>query len=1199
MENNEQALNMVVKDMQPGESKAVYKNTSLDLRQYKRLQMFVHANHLMPDVTNLKDYQLAMFIRLGSDYKNNYYEYEIPLELTPDRSDYNKYSNADRRIVWPLENMLDIKLSLFTDLKKERNLQKAQGGASYAQLFTGYDPERPGNKISVMGNPTIGDVKVMMIGVRNVTGEVKSGEVWVNELRLLESNNDGGWAASGSLKVQLSDFGYVNVTGRYISDGFGGIEESVLQRSMETQKNYSVTTSLELGKFFPDRAKVSAPLYYSVTKDEVRPRYSALDNDMLLDDALDVAATEHERDSIESLSVVKTTNTNFALSNVRWGLKTKRHPMPYDPANFSFSYSHSHFDTSGETTVYEKRDEWRGSLNYSYSPVYKTWEPFKNLKGKSKWLAFPKALGFNYLPQSIGFNTQISRDYYEMQERDLESAENQNMPLRWNQQFLWNRDFTLRWDFTKNLHFSFQSGTRAQIEEPYTPVNKDLYPDRYEAWKDSVWQSIKHLGTPLDYQQQVTASYQLPLNKLPIFDWLNSDASYTARYTWVRGTETEEGINYGNTINSNRNLTINGSLNMETLYNHVPFLKAANDRFKKSGNTSKNTKNQRNNRNAKDNKSKESGNKGKSEQGSDKKDPKFQDSLDKKPSSDEKALAKVKNTYQREITLKPDTTTIVAHNKNSKRLIVTARTKEGKPYEVKYKVIDKNKILIKNLDTTQIMISVVPKEPLENQWWYKPAQTAARLLMMVRSINISFRNQYTMNLPGFIPNIGDAFGQRTGSVLAPGLDFAFGFIGDSYINKALDNDWLLRDDAVATTSATVNDNKDLQVRAVLEPIRDLKIDLNASRTDNRARSIHFMYEGMPTTHSGTFNMTTISLSGSLASMGDASNGYQSDAFDHFRELIPEFQQRVQAQYKDAPGTFSDVNPYGADVLVPAFLSAYTVGAGNSLDIFPAISRMLPNWTVRYSGLSKLPWIRDHLKSININHAYKSVYAVGSYASYSTWQEYMNGLGFIVNTTTNALQPSSMYNVSTVSINESFSPLLGIDATLQNNLTAKIEYRTTRVMNLSMTSVQLNEALSRDWVVGLGYKIQDFNIFGNKMNRKIGKAQSGKKNQKDQKEQTTQTARTSKSGVNHDLNLRLDISLRSQASITRDIATGTSNASSGNSAFKLSFMADYTLSRLLTLTAYFDSQTNTPLLSSSSYPTTTHDFGLSLKFSLTR
>ena len=1203
VENNEQALNMVVTNMQHGESKAVYKKTSLDLRQYKRMQMFVHANHLVPDVTNLQDNQLAVFIRLGSDYKNNYYEYEIPLQLTPDRSDYNKYSNADRRQVWPLENMLDIDLSVFTNVKKDRNTQKSQGAASYIQLYSGYDPNNPNNKVSVMGNPTIGDVKVMMIGVRNISGEVKSGEVWVNELRLLETNNDGGWAASGSLQVQLSDFGYVNVTGRYVSDGFGGLEEGVMQRSTDTKKNYSVTTSLELGKFFPDKAKVSAPLYYSVSKDEVRPRYNPLDNDMRLDDAIEAVASQHERDSIESLAVTKTTNTNFALSNVRWGLKTKRHPMPYDPANFSFSYSHSHFDTSGETTVYERRDEWRGSLNYSYSPVYKTWQPFKRLKGKSKWLAFPKALGLNYLPQSIGFNTQISRDYYEMQERDLESLENQNLPLRFNEQFLWNRDFTLRWDFTPNLHFNFQSGTRAQIEEPYTPINKDLYPDQYTAWKDSVWQSIKNLGTPLDYQQQVTASYQLPLNKLPIFDWLNSDVSYTARYSWVRGTEMEDGTSYGNTINSNRNLTINGSFNLETLYNHVPFLKAANERFKKSASADRNNKNSRNSRN---NKKARNGQDRQSKDGKDGKDGKGgKDDKNAKgdkgdATKEEKTLQRNRNGYQREITLRMDTTTTVAHNKNSKRLIVTARTKEGKPYEVKYKVIDQNKILIKNRDTVQLMLSVVPKDPLENEWWYKPAQTAARLLMMVRSVNISFRNQYTMNLPGFVPNVGDMFGQRTGSVLSPGLDFAFGLIDDSYINKAFDNGWLLTNDNVATTSATVNNNKDLQIRAVLEPVRDLKIDLNASRADNRARSIQFMYPGMPTTLSGSFNMTTISLRGSLAGMGDASNGYQSDVFDHFRELIPEFQQRVQAQYKDAPGTFGETNPYGADVLVPAFLSAYTMGAGNSLDIFPAITRMLPNWSFRYSGLSKLPWVRDHLKSLNINHAYKSVYNVGSYASYSSWQEYMNGLGFITNMTTGALQPSSLYNVSTVSINESFSPLLGIDATFQNNLTAKVEYRTTRVLNLSMTSVQLNEALSRDWVVGLSYKIQDFNIFGSQANRKISKAQSGRRGRNNNQDQNAASQRqTSKSGVNHDLNLRLDISLRSQASITRDIASGISSASSGNSAFKLSFMADYTLSRLLTLTAYYDSQTNTPLLSSSSYPTTTHDFGLSIKFSLTR
>ena len=1176
VEANEQALNMVVKELQHNESKAVYRKTTLDLRQYKRMQMFVHANHLEPDATNLKDNQLAVFIRMGSDYKNNYYEYEIPLALTPDRSDYSKYSTADRQQVWPEENMLDINLDVFTRLKKFRNQAKGQGMASFNQLFTDYDPDRPNNKVSMMGNPTLGDVKVMMIGVRNISGEVKSGEVWVNELRLMDSNNEGGWAASGTMNIQLSDFGTVNLTGRYVSDGFGGLEEGVIQRSTDTQKEYSVTTSLELGKFFPDKAKVSVPLYYSLTKEETRPRYNPLDSDMRLDEALDAAVDKHERDSIESIAVTKTTNSNFSLSNMRWGLKTKKRPMPYDPANFSFSYSHSHRSTSGETTVYENEDQWRGSLNYSYSPVYKTWEPFKNLKGKSKWLNFPKALGLNYLPQSIALNSEMTRNYYELQERDLENLENQQLPLTFNEQFLWNRDFSLRWDFTKNLHFNFQSATHAEIEEPYTPVNKDLYPDRYSAWKDSVWQSIKNLGAPLDYQQQVTASYQLPLNKLPIFDWINSDASFNSRYSWVRGTQRNDGTTLGNTVNSNRNLNINGSFNMETLYNHVPFLKKANERFKKP--IAKTNQNSRSSRAGNTNRTSKAGN----------------------TDSEDEQLPKNKNTYQREITLSPDTTITVAHNKNSKRITVTARTKDGKPYAISYKVIDANKILIKSLDTVQLKLSVTAKQPLENQSWYKPAQSIARFLMMVRSINVSYRHQYSMLLPGFLPNVGDMFGQRTGSVMSPGLDFALGVIGDSYIDKAMENDWLLRNDSVSQP-ATVNSSNDLQLRAVVEPLRDLKIDLNASWTDNRAKSIQYMYAGKPTTYSGSFNMTTISLKGSLAGIGDANNGYQSDAFDFFRSLIPEFQQRVQAQYNGASGTFSDVNPYSADVLVPAFLSAYTVGAGKSLSIFPAITRMLPNWTIKYSGLSKLTWVRDHLKSLNLNHAYKSVYSVGSYASYSSWQEYMDGLGFITDQSTGGLQPSSMYNVSTVSINEAFSPLLGVDATFQNNLTAKIEYRTTRVLSLSMTSVQINEALSRDWVIGLGYKIKDFQIFNSSVNRKVKQAQNkkGKANDASKTGKNSNSGNSSKSGVNHDLNLRLDISFRNQASITRDIASGVSSASSGNSALKISFMADYTLSRLLTLTAYYDQQTNTPLLSSSSYPTTTRDFGLSLKFSLTR
>ena len=416
-----------------------------------------------------------------------------------------------------------------------------------------------------------------------------------------------------------------------------------------------------------------------------------------------------------------------------------------------------------------------------------------------------------------------------------------------------------------------------------------------------------------------------------------------------------------------------------------------------------------------------------------------------------------------------------------------------------------------------------------------------------------------------------------------------------------------------STPATTNATEDLQLRMTLEPVKNLKIDLNAAHTQTKARSVQYMYAGMPTMQSGTFSMTTISMKSALEGMGNANNGYYSKSFEKFCNSIGDYHQKVQARYTDAiypqsaqwPSlsghTYDKANgtvqQYSGDVLIPAFLNSYTMSS-TGLDIFPSLFRMLPNWTVRYSGLGQLPWFSDHFKSVNINHSYKSIYAVGSYSSYTTWQEYMNGLGFISETTTGNPIPSSMYNVSTVSINEAFSPLLGVDVTLQNNLTCRLEYRTTRVLTLSMTSVQINESRSNDIVVGFGYKINDFKLFGSGTSRKIKKAQRGKSKNTSETSQTSSTS-AKKTGINQDLNLRLDISLRDQAAITRDIATRTSAASSGNSALKISFMADYTLSRLLTMSFYYDRQTNTPLLSSSSYPTTTRDFGLSLKFSLTR
>ena len=1189
VESNEQALSLVVRNLTSGEAKAVYKNTTLDLRQYKRIQMFTHANALEQNTTNLKDRELAVFIRLGSDYKNNYYEYEIPLTLTAPRSNYNRNVPADRRLVWPEENMLDVALSIFTNLKKERNKAKAQGMASYMAPYSAYDSEHPNNKLTIVGNPSLGEVKTMMIGVRNHSGDIKSGEVWVNELRLKEHNNKGGWAANANLNVQLSDFGSVNATGRYVSEGFGGLEDGVASRSTDNYGTYSVTTSLEMGKFFPDKAKVSIPLYYSVTKEKTSPKYNPMDTDMELKDALDAAGSKAERDSIENIAVTKVTQTNFSVSNARVGIATKRHPMPYDPANFSFTYSHAHQHTTGETTVREQRDNWRGALDYSWTPVYKSWEPFKKIKNKSKWLDILKRFGLNWLPQNLAFNTEMTHETYELQERDMESLTKSQLPITFSDQFLWNREFALRWDLTRNLHMNFQSATHAQVDVPYPDVDTDLYADQYHAWKDSVYRSavlnsVRTWGTPLDYSQSFTASYKVPLNLLPVFDWVNTDASYSSNYSWERGMEDENGNSYGNTVNTHREVTLNGSFNLVKLYNHVPFLKKVNEKFNRTMSRSQ------------------------YERKKQEKEKKKKDAREL-AADPKKALPKNRKAFEKEITLLPDTSFNIRHGKNSKRLIVSAKTADGKLFPIKYKKVDNNQIkLISKVDSAQkIKISVLAKEPLEEKSWYKTWQTVARLAMMVRNVSFNYRSSYQLTLPGFTPSIGDAFGQKKVGSMAPGLDFAFGLVDDDYIGKARENDWLLRNDSVATP-ATTSKTDNLQLRMTLEPVKDLKIDLSAVRTQTTQKSIQYMYEGTPTTQSGSFQMSTISLSTAFEGMGDANSGYRSKTFEKFVNSLAGYRDRVEAQYAGTVypagsalggGKFdasrTPVNQYSGDVMIPAFLNAYTSMGGNSLSLFPALSRLLPNWTVRYSGLGKLPWFRDHFKSVNINHSYKSIFAVGSYNSYSTYQEYMNGLGFINDASTENPSPSSMFNISQVSINEAFSPLLGMDVTFNNNMTLKGEYRQTRVLNLSMTSVQLNEALSKDWVIGMGYRINNFSLFEGGA-RKL-KAKMGAGNRKDNRNATANSQQMR--GANHDLNLRLDFSFRKQAAIVRDIATMTSSASSGNNALKLSFSADYTFSKLLTMSFYYDRQTNTPLLSSSSYPTTTQDFGLSIKFSLTR
>ena len=1239
VEANEQAMCMVARNLGGSEAKAVYKNCNYDMRQYKHLQMYVHANALAENVTETTDGDCSVFLRLGSDYKSNYYEYEVPLKITAP-GNYDTYSAAGCLAVWPSENMIDINFDLFTSLKKQRNAQASVGVASMNRLFSTYDEDHPNNRISIMGNPTLGEVKTIMIGIRNNSGKTKSIEVWANELRLQEFSNNGGWAAQGSLQVQVSDLGSVNATAKMITSGFGGIEQSVAQRKNEDNLNYSVSTQFDLGRLLPEKAKLHVPMYYSYSKEKVSPKYNPFDTDMLLGDALDALANAQQRDSLKSLTNHTETNRNLSFTGVRLNISTRKHPMPYDPANFTFGYSRSTQYTEGQTTVYERELNWKASVNYSWSPNWKSWEPFKNLKGKSKWLDIIKAQNLAFAPQSITFSTDMNRNYYELQERDLENpGDFSALPATFSQNWTWNRHFSLKWDIFKALHFTFTSGTKAEIEEPYTQINKDLYPDRYEAWKDSVKWSLRHFGRPLDYTQNTQISYKLPLEKIPLFDWASLDGSYTGNYSWKRGAERQGRPSLGNTINSQRTVNVNGKIDLEKLYNHSKFLQEANKRF--SATNARNSANQKRaekekeNKNKKAEKEKEKSARQKAEQES----METGESVDSIMAKGQKGTIKQSNVagvstkkgepkgFVQEITLYPDSDLVVAHGQKSKRVRVTARDSSGFAYNIKYKKVDENTIRIVKtpVDTTSVRLNVVALPKASEQKWYGLAQTAARFLMMVRNVSVTYRNTYNLSVPGFLPEVGDMLGQRKmGGMFTPGLDFAFGFVDDGYLDKAKGRGWLLGSDSVATP-ATIAKTEDVQVKMTLEPFTDLKIDLNMSRTDNRNKSIQYMY-GIPPTHSGSFNMTTISIGSAFASVGNAGNGYYSKTFQKFQDNLSVYQKRVEDQYRGIrypegtgmSGTFNPengtVNKYSADVMVPAFLKAYT-GTG-SLDIFPSLWKMLPNWGVNYKGLSNLPWIRDHFKSVNLTHAYKSIYAVGSYHSYSSWIECMGsgGLGFVQSATTGGYVPNSLLDVSTVSINESFSPLIGINATLNNNMNVKLEYKTTRVLNLSMTSAQLTETGSKDFVLGWGYKINDFNLSNLLRFRKASeqvakntKSKNTKGKQNDLQGDLDSDTQGSRGGggkggkqkIAHDLNLRFDFSIRNQSAIKRDLQTNLCEATSGSKAFKTSAQIDYTLSRMVTLSLFYDRQRSAPLLSSSSYPTITQDFGMTMKFSLTR
>jgi cell surface protein SprA len=280
-----------------------------------------------------------------------------------------------------------------------------------------------------------------------------------------------------------------------------------------------------------------------------------------------------------------------------------------------------------------------------------------------------------------------------------------------------------------------------------------------------------------------------------------------------------------------------------------------------------------------------------------------------------------------------------------------------------------------------------------------------------------------------------------------------------------------------------------------------------------------------------------------------------------------------APFDPAVGSTSSTS---SDVLIPAFIAAYSGKDAATVYTtpFPSFAQALPNWRITYDGITNFFNLSSKFKNISLSHAYQCTYSVGSYSSYLNWISAGKGdMGFTLDELTGNPIPSSPYNISSVTITEKFAPLIGIAVTLKNEMTIGAEYRDQRTLTLNTSAGQVVEATTKGLTLSYGYKIVGFNTF--------------------------LKMKGSQQGVSNDLTLNAEFSLQNNQALIRRIESNYTQPTSGTRTLGINFSANYILSKRLTIGAYFDHQVNTPLVTTSSYPTTNSSYGISFNLNLAR
>jgi cell surface protein SprA len=1021
---NEQSLTLDVCNLQDGDARAAYRNVQFDVRTYKKLKMFVHAEEITQNSLQNKD--LTLFVRLGTDFVDNYYEYELPLYLT-------SWGTSNPDLVWPEGNNMEIIFEELLKLKKRRNelLGSSGSGVTATAEYVIVDPNNPDRRIKVKGSPNLQGIKTIMVGVRNPgvndpnvwpdDGMPKCVQVWINELRLSDFVDDGGSAATAQLQVQAADFGSASISGNYSGVNWGAVDSRVQERQRNQRIGMDFQTNMQLGQFLGNRIKLTIPFFYGYSFGIINPEYDPFNPDIKIS-----SYNSEARRQVARYAQDYTQRKSYNFQGVRKERGAGKKAHFYDISNWTLGYGYSETFHRDFNTNYDRTKQWKGSLAYGYSFDNKPFEPFKKTKfmQKSKWWGLIRETSIGYLPKTISFTNDLQRNYNERQIRyTIDTSSSFEFRPVYVKNFTWNRGYALGWDFTKNLKFNFTANNRSIFDEGDGRVDRKNDPNSYRVFRDTVLRQMNTFGKTMDYSHNYSFSYNLPFDRIPALNWLTGNVKYTGSYNWQRAPLGQE--EYGNIVQNSR--TINATLqgNFTTLYNKVPFFKKVN------GAGAGRTTVVRGRAGATDDKGDKTGAKKPEEK------PDVPEAELKPPKPLDEMTKKERRQWER---------TKRKHEREKKR---KKRRDEKKDKEV---------------------------NPV--------AGFAARLVMSVRNVSGTYTQTNGTLLPGynqesrvlgFNPSFasgmgGFLFGQQSYSVTGRqnGYNFA---------ETASTNGWIVTNPAInrqhsITHSATLNG------RATLEPIKDLSIELSMNRvlTQNtndfyRYNDLSQQFESQSRMQISTLTYSTISIKTAFEKLQE---GYQSGTFKDMRDNTVNVSRFLAATNGNSNGVSSSgfADGYGIsqqEVVIGAFLSSYTNGNINKRSTNPFNAMPLPNWSLTYNGLTKFEFMKKLVKNFVVRHVYTSTVSLSGVQSNLLATFDANGSATARDLNNNFLGAN---NIQSVTIAERFSPLIGFDATWnikKQGLITKFEIRKDRSATLSTNNNQVTEVLGNEMVIGLGYK----------------------------------------------------------------------------------------------------------------------------------